>query len=293
LKREIEKIFISETFFNFEVAKWRKNSKTAASVFEKIGLTVAFGIGIALTIFSLYSLVIDISVRFDLKSVLVDIIFLLLGVLICYSCIKTYRKAIYYGKLVESAFEEGIYRRLEPLLRKFAEVHVQMEELEARLNGIDKKVDAVMEGQVKASANPATVEGIIAPGTSISFAVKSIFLAIITMSGFVFMIETMIPHAHYAILLFFILWWLLITSEFELFNKAEAWLFVFLPIIIVPTGFILTHAALRVAMPVGSAENVTVCIFFLALVIYAFAYYSWAVLRTKGTLPFIMRFRRM
>ena len=293
MKREIEKIFISETFFNFEVAKWRKNSKTAASVFEKIGLTVAFGIGIALTIFSLYSLVIDISVRFDLKSVLVDIIFLLLGVLICYSCIKTYRKAIYYGKLVESAFEEGIYRRLEPLLRKFAEVHVQMEELEARLNGIDKKVDAVMEGQVKASANPATVEGIIAPGTSISFAVKSIFLAIITMSGFVFMIETMIPHAHYAILLFFILWWLLITSEFELFNKAEAWLFVFLPIIIVPTGFILTHAALRVAMPVGSAENVTVCIFFLALVIYAFAYYSWAVLRTKGTLPFIMRFRRM
>ena len=276
------------------MVKRGKNPRTAVPIFEKIGLTVAFFIGIALTIFSLYSLVIDISMEHtDLWSVGVDTFFLLLGVLICYSCIKTYKKAIYYGKLVESAFEEGIYRRLEPLLRKFAEVHVQMEELEARLNGIDKKVDAVMEGQVKASANPATVEGIIAPGTSIGFAVKSIFLAIITMSGFVFMVETMIPHAHYAILLFFILWWLLITSEFELFNKAEAWLFVFLPIIIVPTGFILTHAALRVAMPVGSAENVTVCIFFLALVIYAFAYYSWAVLRTKGTLPFdIRRFRR-
>jgi len=264
------------------MVKRGKNPRTAVSVFEKIGLTVAFFIGLALTIFSLYSLVIDISIEHtDLWSVGVDIFFLLLGVLICYSCIKTYKKAIYYGKLVESAFEEGIYRRLEPLLRKFAEVHVQMEELEARLNGIDKKVDAIMEGQVKA-----------APGTSISFAVKSIFLAIITMSGFFFMIERWIPHPQYAILLFFILWWLLITSEFELFNKAEALLFGFLPIIIVPTGFILTHAAL-VAMHVDIAEDVTICIFFLALVIYAFAYYSWAVLRTKGTLPFdIRRFMR-
>ena len=260
------------------MVKRGRNPRTAVTIFEKIGLTVAFFIGLSLTIFSLYSLVIDISMEhIDLWGVGVDTFFLLLGVLICYSCIKTYRKAIYYGKLVESAFEEGIYRRLEPLLRKFAEVHVQMEELEARLNGIDKKVDAVMEGQVKA-----------APGTSIGFAVKSIFLAIITMSGFVFMIETLLSPAYLAycaILLFFILWWLLITSEFELFNEAEAWLFVFLPILLVPIGFILTDMVLD--------YDDTICIFFFVLMIYAFRYYSWAVLRTKGTPPFdIRRFRR-
>ena len=152
-----------------------------------------------------------------------------------------------------------------------------MEELEARLNGIDKKVDAVMEGQVKA-----------APGTSIGFAVKSIFLAIVTMSGFVFMIETLLSPAYLAycaILLFFILWWLLITSEFELFNEAEAWLFVFLPILLVPIGFILTDMVLD--------YDDTICIFFFVLMIYAFRYYSWAVLRTKGALPFdIRRFMR-
>ena len=260
------------------MVKRGKNPRTAVSIFEKIGLTVAFFIGLALTIFSLYSLVIDISMEhIDLWGVGVDTLFLLLGFLICYSCIKTYRKAIYYGKLVESAFEEGIYRRLEPLLRKFAEVHVQMEELEARLNGIDKKVDAVMEGQVKA-----------APGTSIGFAVKSIFLAIVTMSGFVFMIETLLSPAYLAycaILLFFILWWLLITSEFELFNEAEAWLFVFLPILLVPIGFILTDMVLD--------YDDTICIFFFVLMIYAFRYYSWAVLRTKGAPPFdIRRFMR-
>jgi hypothetical protein len=157
-----------------------------------------------------------------------------------------------------------------------------MEDLEGRLNRIDRKVQTVIDEQVKTEKSPySEVEKMIVPGTSMSFVVKAIFLAIITMSGFLFMIFNRprpLLVAYCAILMFYILWWALISSEFKLFDNSAAWGIAFVPILLVPLSFMILDALLQ--------PNTLVALFYALLVLYVFLYFSWAVYETKGTLPF-------
>ncbi len=257
--------------------------QTSISAAEKIGLAITLLIAMVLIGFSLFSLLIDITLKFNLYGIVIDLIFLAIGISLAYFSIRIYKKSVYYEGLVNSAFDEGIYSRLEPVLRKVAETHVEMEELESRLNRIDHKVQTVIDEQVKAGESPSSeVERVVAPGTSMRFVIKTIFLTIITMSGFLFMISTSLGAIHFATLLFYILWWLLISSEFKLFDNTTAWLMVFVPILLVPTGFMILDAFLGI--------NNVIAFFYACLALYAFLYFSWAVYETKGTLPFKLDF---
>lgn len=248
-------------------------------VTEKIGLAFALLITIILLGFSLFSLIIDTIFKFDLYCIMIDLIFLIIGFFLGYFSLRIYKKSAYYESLVSSAFDEGIYARLEPVLRKVAETSVEMEDLENRLNKIDRMVQTVMEEQVKMEKSPEReVEKAIAPGASIGFVVKTIFLTIITMSGFLFMIYTSIGGVHYATLAFYILWWLFISAEFKLFDNSAAWVMVFVPILLVPVGFMLLDVFFQI--------NTVIALFYALLALYAFLYFSWAVYEKKGTLPF-------
>ncbi len=256
-------------------------TRTTMPVTEKIGLAFALLTAIILLGFSFFSLIVDMILKFDLYGILIDLIVLGIGFFLGYFSIRIYKKSVYYESLVSSAFDEGIYTRLEPVLRKVAETHVGMEDLESRLNRIDRKVQTVIDEQVKTGKSPrAEVEKAIAPGTSMGFAVKAIFLTIITMSGFLFMIETYFPPLinYLVILAFYVFWWLLISSEFKLFDNMEAWVMVFVPILLVPVGFIILDAFFK--------PNNLLALFSALLALYAFLYFSWAVYETKGTMPF-------
>ena len=263
------------------------------SVLERLGLIFAFTAGMILTAFSALSAVVDF-LRFDIFSVEIDMVFLCIGVIICIFCVKTYKKTMYYAKLADSAFEEGIYKRLEPVLRKFAEIYVQMGDIESRLDLIDKKVETVIEENV--SRNPSLTSEHMVPGTSVSFAVKAIFAAIITVGGFFFMLQTFIPGTEYAVLLFYIIWWILITQEFSLLREESTMLLsliaLFIPILTVPVGFILVNAFIIflrdsgiLSIPTGGAGNITTSIFYILLAVYAVAYYSSAVRAKYGVSP--------
>lgn len=259
-------------------------TRTTMSAMEKIGLAFALLTAIILLGFSFFSLIVDMIYKFDLYGILIDLIFLGIGIFLGYFSIRIYKKSVYYESLVNSAFDEGIYTRLEPVLRKVAETSVEMEDMESRLNKIDHMVQTVIEEQVKMEKSPRVeVEKAIAPGTSMGFVVKTIFLTIITMSGFLFMIYTSIGAAHFATLLFYVLWWLLISSEFKLFGNTASWLIIFVPILLVPVGFMILDAFMEI--------NNVVALFYACLALYAFLYFSWAVYETKGTLPFSIRIR--
>lgn len=248
-------------------------------VTEKIGLVFALLTAIILLCISLYSLMVDTILKFDLYGILIDLIILGISIFLGYFSIRMYKKSVYYESLVSSAFDEGIYTRLEPVLRKVAETHVEMEDLESRLNRIDRKVQTVIDEQVKTGKNPhSEVEKAIVPGTSMGFVVQSIFLAIITMSGFLFMISTPPGPTHFATLAFYVLWWLHISVEFKLFDNSVVWVMVFVPILLVPVGFMILDAFLQI--------NTAIALFYALLALYAFSYFSWAVYETKGTLPF-------
>ncbi|MCD6203790.1 MAG: hypothetical protein J7I99_05480 [Methanophagales archaeon] len=249
---------------------------------EKAGLALALLTAILLLGLALFSLIVDTIIKFNLYGILIDLIFLGIGIILGYSSIRIYRKSAYYEGLVRSAFDEGIYTRLEPVLRKIAETSVEMEDIESRLNKIDRMVQTVIEEQAKLEKSPqvahAGVERAIAPGTSIGFVVKAIFLTIITMSGFLFMIYTSIGMVHFATLIFYILWWLLITSEYKLFDNTTAWVMVFMPILLVPVSFMILDAFMEI--------NNVIALFYALLALYAFLYFSWAVYETRGTMPF-------
>jgi hypothetical protein len=248
----------------------------------KIGLGIALIMAIIITGFSFFSLLIDVILKFNLYGILIDLIFLGIGIFLGYFSLRMYKNSVYYESLVNSAFDEGVYTRLEPVLRKIAETSVEMEDLEGRLNRIDRKVQTVIDEQVKTEKSPySEVEKMIVPGTSMSFVVKAIFLAIITMSGFLFMIFNRprpLLVAYCAILMFYILWWALISSEFKLFDNSAAWGIAFVPILLVPLSFMILDALLQ--------PNTLVALFYALLVLYVFLYFSWAVYETKGTLPF-------
>jgi len=92
---------------------------------EKAGLALALLTAILLLGLALFSLI-----KFNLYGILIDLIFLGIGIILGYSSIRIYRKSAYYEGLVRSAFDEGIYTRLEPVLRKIAETSVEMEDIE-------------------------------------------------------------------------------------------------------------------------------------------------------------------
>jgi hypothetical protein len=259
-------------------------ARTTMPVTEKIGLAFALLTATILLGFSLFSLIVDTILKFDLYGILIDLIFLGIGIFLGYFSIRMYKKSVYYESLMNFTFDEGIYTRLEPVLRKVAETSVEMEDMKSRLNKIDRMVQTVLEEQVKMEKSPRVeVEKAIAPGTSMGFVVKTIFLTIITMSGFMFMINTSIGAAHFATLGFYVLWWLLISAEFKLFNDTAAWVIVFVPILLVPVGFMTLDAFMQI--------NNVVALFYALLALYASLYFSWAVYETKGTLPLSLRIR--
>jgi len=259
-------------------------TRTTMPASEKIGLAITLFIAIILLGFSLFSLIVDTILKFDLYGILIDLVFLAIGFFLGYFSIRMYKKSAYYESLVNSAFDKGIYTRLEPVLRKVAETNVEMEDMEGRLNKIDRMVQTVIDEQVKTGRKPhSEVEKMVVPGTSMGFVVKTIFLTIITMSGFLFMISTSIGAAHFATLLFYVLWWLLISSEFKLFGNTASWLIIFVPILLIPVGFMILDAFMQI--------NNVIALFYACLALYAFLYFSWAVYETKGTLPLSLRIR--
>jgi hypothetical protein len=255
---------------------------------EKIGLAFALLTAIIMLGWSLYSLVVDLILQFDIYGILIDSFFLGVGIFLGYFAMRMYKKATYYESLMDTAFDQGIYGRLEPVLRKVAETQVEMETLEGRLGKIDHMVQTVIDEQVKTEGSHGTevAEKSIAPGTSMNFATKVILLVMVSMSGFIFMIETSFGMAHLATLVFFVAWWLLISSEFKVFDKNTAWVVLFLPIILVPFSFMFLGIAGIFAM------NNLLGIFYACLALYALLYYSWAVYETKGTVPFNLDFIR-
>ena len=261
-------------------------AQTTMPAAEKIGLAFALLTAIVLLCISIFSLIIDIIVKFDIYGVVVDFIVLGIGIFLGYFSIRMYKKSAYYESLMNTAFDSGVYERLEPVLRKVAETNVEMEDMQSRLNKIDHMVQTVLDGQVKMEKSPHAEEA-IAPGTSMGFLAKTILLAVICLAGFIIVTQTFLSNsAHLVTLVFFFLWWLLISSEFNVFDKNTTWIVLFVPIILVPVSslYLSIFGILEI--------NNLVAIFYVCLALYAFLYYSWAVYETKGTLPFNLDFSR-
>ncbi|MDY6930558.1 MAG: hypothetical protein SVJ22_01390 [Halobacteriota archaeon] len=248
------------------------------TMLERIGLIGAIIASTFLIAFSIFSLIIDLTIQFNVIGALIDVIFLTIGSFAIFFPIRMFGKTLYYERMSDYAFENGVYKRMEPVLRKVAEVQVDVGEVEMQLEVMNRKVQTILEEQVKAQ-NAPEIDRMILPGTSIAFVIRTIFMTVITLAGFFYMVEFPFNVSHYATLIFYFLWWVFISSEFKLFDKTTSWLVIMLPILLVPVGvMILDIIFLQINEVIG--------LFFVFLALYAFLYYLWALYETKGTLPF-------
>ncbi len=239
---------------------------------DRIGLIGSLAASLILFLIAIYSLIIDLLVEFNFYGILVDLLFLLIAFEVGFFTIRTFGKVLYYEKVVDASFEKGIYKRLEPVLRKIAEMGVEIDDMRGEVDLVNRKVATVLDEQAKASPE------IITPGVTSKFTTKVTLLAILTMAGFLYILEFPIGVAHYATLAFYLVWWLFITNELKLFEEVIAWVFVAIPILFIPIGAIFLHALFSLNAMIG--------ILFGGLAIFIFVYYTWALYVTKGIFPF-------
>jgi hypothetical protein len=251
------------------------------SFFDKIGVASALIISIAILIMSGFSFYIDLIVKSNYIYSLVDLFIFGFSLGSVYFVINAFKKRVITDILIDTAFQEGVYSRLKPLVENIAESHVDTNIFLDRMSNIDMKVENILKERYSRDITSGDfLQEPIAVGTSIKFAIKSIFLIVVTMATFMFLLNFNLGNiTPYAVLFIFILWWGFITNEYNLWRESSAWVMVFSPILVVPVAVMLLSNLLN--------YNVLMATLYLSVGFYTFIYYVWAVYASTGSLPLI------
>ncbi len=250
------------------------------SFFEKMGLICALLISILILAISSFSFYIDLFIKTNYTNSLIDLLIIFICFGAVYFIINIFKRKIIIDALIDTAFQEGVYARLRPLIEKIARSQIDTNIILDRLDNMDRKVQIVLkQGYARDVRSHEFMDEPIAIGTSIKFAVKSIFLVIITMAAFMFLINFQLSGMHYYVLLIFFMWWGFITNEYNFWRDSTAWAIIFLPMLALPITVLLLTNLIN--------YNVLLATIYISLALYTFIYYLWAIYTTTGSLPFI------
>lgn len=174
---------------------------------------------------------------------------------------------MYMEMIVDSAFEEGLYTKLEPVLSSIAKVGVNVEDIEKRMDQMSFKLeDASTQNESQTVAHHS------------NFIMKSIFVLNLSFGVIIFLSINPLAGIHFILTAVYLVWWFLITSEFKLYNNAQAWYFCFGVIIFIPMSTVILNAFFNL--------RVMMSFLFIGIAIFALIYYSWCTYITRGELPF-------
>lgn len=243
---------------------------------EKIGLYSTLIAAVFLIIWSFFSLISGF-ISSSILDVAVGMLFLFIGGFTLIYAVKIYRKVLYLDELLDSSFENGIYRRLEPLVNVLAETQVDVKDFSSGLKILLNKVENIESGMEHVQGkSPSTSNASI----SDTFIVSNILLVLITVSLFIYFIEVsqLITIVPYVIPILFFGWWFFLTNQFKIFSIEDAWVIGLAPIIVIPIISIFLNSIFDVPELLG--------ILFMFLGLYVIGYYVWCSYRVNGKLPF-------
>ena len=126
-------------------------------------------------VWALFSIIIGLQ-ESDFPGFIVGLIFLLMGIAIQVYLIKSYKKTMYMEMVVDSAFEEGLYTKLEPVLSSIAKVGVNVADIEKRIDQMSYKIEDI---NTQKEAQPKAQQG--------NFIIKSIFALNLTLGVIIFL----------------------------------------------------------------------------------------------------------
>ncbi len=252
------------------------------SFFEKIGLISALVISIIILSLLLFSLYIDFFIKTNYNYAVLDITIGIIMLSSLYFILNAFKGRVVTEILIDTAFQEGVYARMQPLIENIARAHVDTNILLERLHNLDLKVQNISKERYEKEIKTSDLmQEPVAVGTSIKFTVKSIFLITLTMAVFMFLVNFNLGGiTQYAVLLIFFLWWGFITNEYKLWKEGAAWTFVFLPVLVVPVTLMILNNLLN--------YNVLIAALYFSIGVYTFLYYLWANYASTGSLPIIV-----
>lgn len=257
------------------------------SFFEKIGLVSIMVIFIFILAFAGFSLFTDI-LKFEFLSILIDTFFIIMCAAAIYFIFNIIRKKIVTEALIDTAFQHGVYARLQSLIENIATSQMGTDIVMDRLYDLDTKVESLLKERRPDVQRVGTdiMQESVALGTSLKFMIKTIFMIVLTMAIFMFLVNFALGAVTpYVTLIIFVMWWLFITNEYSLWKETDAWTFVFFPIIMVPVSVIVISNFVE--------YNVMMALLYLFVGLYSLLYYVWAIYKTTGSLPFITPKREM
>ncbi len=226
---------------------------------------------IYLMITSFFPLVYNIATSFEPVNFLMNLFYFILGIGTLAGAFLVFKKETHLEHIADDTFDEVVYKRLEPVLRDVADVQVGLSDVHAKLDMLNLNIEKI--GEVKEQHIPQ-----VAVPVQTYMYVKYVVLINITLATFLFMLQYPLEYIPYAVTIIYIIWWAVITAEFKLWNVESVWMWVFIPILILPVYTIIMNAYLRDYQMFGSL--------FIGLVIYVFMYYSWCSNMVRGVLPF-------
>ncbi len=222
-----------------------------------------------LLLISFFPLVYNFTSSFEPLDFLKNLLYFMIGLGTISGVFYYLRKETYLQHIADQIFERVIYQRLEPVLKDVAEVQVGINNVQGQLEMMNINIGALSDKKTQAST---------ATPDQMTYYSKYIVLINITLAAFLFMLQYPLGYIPYAVTVLFLLWWIIITAEYRLWNIEIAWTWAFFPIILLPIYTIIMNAYLEDYQLFGSLS--------ISLCIYILSYYYWCSYIVKRVLPF-------
>lgn len=278
-KLDLDRLLEPPTSPSRETIRQKKKEVRHISPGEYIVIISMVITSLYLLVTSFFPLVYNVATSFEPINFLMNLFYFILGIGVLAGAFLVFKKETHLEHIADDTFDEVIYKRLEPVLRDVAVVQVGLSDVHDKLEMVNLNIERI--GQAKEMAVPCAAPAVVTAEASspvqISAYLKYIVLINITLAIFLFMLNYPLEYIPYAVTIVYIIWWAVITAEFKLWNVESVWMWVFVPILILPVYTIIMSAYLLDYQMFGSL--------FLGLCIYVIAYYSRCSSAVRGVLP--------
>src|SRR3972149_11154621 len=236
---------------------------------DKIAVFSAILLGLTVGLFATISFIIDTFYLNNLIGTLIDLVIMVFSYMTAWIGVRH----ILMQKIANDKMDKEWDYKIKPLMNMLTDTVGRINAMEVQVMQTNRRVDTTLDYVTQMQDMDAS-KVYIFPGASFKFISKALVLIVFTFSALVYVAEYPLGIVHYFILVIYLSWWALLTSEYKLFNNKTAWVWALAPIMTVPVGGIILDAAW--------GPNIMIGILFFILFIYVYLYYSWAAYVTVG-----------
>lgn len=248
------------------------------SPFDKLSIVCIIFSSLFL-IYTSYNPVVDAlsGKNYEQQDFIANLAILMIAIGALFGGVNLAKKSIVMDRLIDMGFENGIYTRLEPVLKEISGSQVALYRMEEQMKNMNINIDRLGNRSVLLKMGNESTFGIDMRAEIICF-LRYVLLINITLASFIFLMTFTRSYTPVLLTVLYVIWWLEISYENNMWHRSSAWIWVFIPLLLIPITTLLGDIMFGSEMLLGGMG--------IGLAIYATAYYSWSKYIIQGTLPF-------